>query len=302
MLSEPRRADLGLVLVTALWGLSFPAIRTAMTGGATPLLFVGVRTGLAAAILLPFVLGPLRGQLVGASAPRALLRAAAPLGLLLGASFVTQSLGMTTTSAANSGFITGTTVVMVPFLDRIFRKTPLNPVAFAAAGLALVGVMLAAGVSPSTALEANVGDLWTLVSAAGYGVYMVRLQEPLSRFPHVPFFAAQLAVASVTALALAPFVEVPRLALVPAVLAPLCFCVLFASLAAGLLQFRYQRRSTPVRAALIFAVEPVFAAVFARALIGEALPPNTLFGGMIIMAGVLLSELGPLLRVRAGAT
>jgi len=60
------------------------------------------------------------------------------------------------------------------------------------------------------------------------------------------------------------------------------------------LQAWAQARTTAVRAALVYALEPVFATAYSVALGRERLGPRELLGGSLILAGVLVSELGPL--------
>jgi drug/metabolite transporter (DMT)-like permease len=285
------RADLGLLMVSAMWGLTFPAIRAALTTGTSSFAFVGARFSIAAIIMLPFAY---RGL---AKDGRALIWPSLGLGLLLGSSYVTQTIGMETTTAANSGFITGTSVIMVPFLDALIRKTRIRGFAIAGAIVAIFGMYLLSGLDlskPQALVGGRVGDLWTLFSALGYATYLVLLQKYLLRFGHWSFLTAQLIVVAVTTLAVGPFIEDWQLEFTnPKVLGAVFYCAIFATIGTGLLQFKYQAQSSPVRAALIFALEPVFAGLFAMLLLSEQPGQNALVGGALIIVGVLLAELGP---------
>jgi drug/metabolite transporter (DMT)-like permease len=282
------RADLGLVLVTAIWGLTFPAIRSAMTGGASPLAFVAARFVIAAALMAPLALRGVRRE------GRAMLGPAAGLGLLLGSSYAFQTIGLTTTTAANSGFITGSSVVMVPFLDAVIRRRRPSPAALLGAGVALIGLYLLSGIDDPRALaDGRPGDLWTLACAAGYALYIVLLQDHLGRFDHWPFLFLQLLIVALAAAVTAPLVEEVELALEPGVLGALAFCAVFATVGTGLLQFRFQGRSSPVRTALIFSLEPVFAAGFAVLLLAEVPGPDARLGGALVVLGVLVADVVP---------
>ncbi len=57
------------------------------------------------------------------------------------------------------------------------------------------------------------------------------------------------------------------------------------------MQTRFQKDTTPTRAAVIFSLEPVIASAFAALILGERLGAGGLLGGALILAGVLLSEL-----------
>lgn len=293
-MNEQRRADIGLVVVCILWGLTFPAVRSAVTGGASPMMFVGVRFALAIALLLPF---SLRGF---ARHGTSLIRPSLVLGVLLGGGYAMQTVGMTMTTAARSGFITGTTVVVVPILDTLIRRVPLARATMAGAIVATVGLYCLGGFEDVTAPpEQRAGDLWTLASAISYGVYLILLQANLAQFEHRPLLIGQLAVVSGGAFLLAPFVETPHLALNPTVLGAIAFCAVFATIVTGLMQFRYQGRTSPARVALIFASEPLFAALFAYLLLAEDPGPGALLGGALIVAGVIISDVAPKLLPKA---
>lgn len=289
-MSPSRRADLGLVLVTAIWGLTFPAIRSAVTQGASPLVFVGVRFLLASAILLPFAWPALK------SYGRSLLGPGLVLGATLGGGYAMQTIGLTTTSASKSGFLTGTTVVMVPFLDRLLRGVKIPALAVPSGLMALVGIYLLSGInSAAELLGASVGDLWTLGGALSYAAYMVLLQDRLAHFEHRALLVSQLLFVSLSALVLAPITEVPRLDLSPTVVGAVLFCAIFATIGTGLLHQRCQGRTTPARAALIFSLEPLFAAGFAHLLLGEALGLRAALGGLIIVLAVVGTDFVPTL-------
>ena len=274
-----------------MWGLTFPAIRSALAAGTSPFAFVGSRFLVAGLLMLPFALKDLRRE------GRKILLPAGGLGMLLGASYVTQTIGMETTTAANSGFITGTNVIIVPFLDALVRKTKLSGSAIAGAIIALAGMYILAGFGGTESFsltESRTGDLWTLCSAFGYAMYLVLLQKYLLKFGHWSFLTAQLLVVALTTLALGPFIEDWNLNLSGwSAIWPVMYCALFATIGTGLLQFKFQAESSPVRAALIFALEPVFAAVFAWVLLSEQAGENAILGGILIIAGVVFTEIGP---------
>jgi drug/metabolite transporter (DMT)-like permease len=51
-----------------------------------------------------------------------------------------------------------------------------------------------------------------------------------------------------------------------------------------------QRFTTPNRTALIFSIEPFFAAIFAYLLLGQTLGPREWVGGTLVIAGIITSE------------
>jgi drug/metabolite transporter (DMT)-like permease len=74
------------------------------------------------------------------------------------------------------------------------------------------------------------------------------------------------------------------------------FTGLFATVIAFGVQTVAQRFTSATHTALIFATEPVFAAIFSVLLTGEALGPKELLGCALILAGMLVAEVLPLGR------
>jgi len=145
--------------------------------------------------------------------------------------------------------------------------------------------LLSGGTSPSR------GDWWTLACAAIYAVYMVKLDDYLARSPYQVVLYGQMATAAVLGFAASPLLETPHLALSALSIRTIVLLSLGATAGALYLQNRYQSRTTPTRAALIFLAEPVFAAGFSYLLLHEVLPLRGYFGAALIIGGILLSEL-----------
>jgi drug/metabolite transporter (DMT)-like permease len=73
-----------------------------------------------------------------------------------------------------------------------------------------------------------------------------------------------------------------------------------ASAGAFLIQTRAQREVSPTRTAVIFTMEPVFAGLFGFLLAGERLSGRGWLGAGLILAGMLIAELGGRLRTDGG--
>jgi len=278
--TQRRRADIALLVVAALWGLTFPLIRSAVQD-LDPFVFVPARFGLASIAFLPafFVSPAARRGLRDALLP------GAALGALAWTSYLTQTIGLQTIQAGRAAFITGTAVLMVPLLSPLFRAGRPTARDFGGAALATGGLYL---LTAPTGVGFSAGDGLVLFCAASYAVYIHLLQKVLRR-RHDPVALAFTQVATITACSL---VALPLLGSggsqwTASAWTGVAFCALFATAGTFFLQTRFQGETTPQRAALVFSMEPVFAALFAYFLLAETLPLTGALGAGLILAAVL---------------
>lgn len=275
------RADAALLGLTVLWGITFVAVKDSLAF-TSPFAWLTARFLLGAAVATPFAA---RHGLRLAD-----LRSGAVLGLFLFVGFVLQTTGLALTTPSRSAFITGLYIAIVPFLSFALLRRPPKASSLVGIGVALVGLYLltGGGGGPSGRL---VGDLLTLGCAVAFAFHIVWTERYAPTAPPTVLAAVQLwVVAGLSALAL-PFESV-RLQWSGSLVASLVFCGVFVSAFATSVQTWAQARTSSVRAALLFAMEPVFAAACSVALGRERLEAPELWGGGLIVSGVLLGELG----------
>ena len=225
------------------------------------------------------------------------LRPGLVLGVLLFGGYSLQTVGLETTTPARSAFITGLTVIFVPFVSwRVNRQRPPGR-AFVAPLIALMGLQRLTGVSLSDPIPP--GDALTLGCAVIYACHITAMGKLGQALPALPLTAVQLAVVSVLSVSSLPFVA-RRFEPTPAFWAAVLFTGVVASALALGAQAWAQKRITAVRAAVIYSLEPVFALAWAL-LSGLGWPSAAeLVGGGFILAAVLISEVElPSIRPRA---
>lgn len=283
----------------AVWGSSFAILRGLLRGAeASPIALVAVRMGLASLLLVGFMAAFRRRELLF---HRRLLLDGLLAGGLLGAGFLLQTEGLQRTTASRSGFMTGTLVVFTPLIEfALFRKRPSLP--------ALLGVLLAFGgmtvlSAPwSDAAQATLlGDFLTLLCAIVFAAQIVALGKVAPRHPVLPMVLLQLATTGALAAVAGPLVEHQHFSGAPRLWAAIVYLALFATLLAFGIQTWAQKILPPVRVALISSLEPVFAAIWAALFIGERLTGRELFGGALIVFGVVVGEVGAAWGRRAAA-
>ena len=286
----------------AIWGSSFAILRSLLgDAAASPLALVAVRMSMASALLLGFMAATPGGRAQLRGLRGDLLRDGAIAGGLLGLGFLLQTEGLQRTTASRSGFLTGTLVVLTPLIELVvFRKRPARP-ALSGVLLAFVGITVLSapwsGASQATAL----GDGLTLGCAVVFAGQIVALGRIAPKHPVIPLLLLQLAATGAVAALAGPLVEAQHFSGAPRLWLALLYLAVFATLLAFGVQTWAQRILPPVRVALISALEPVFAALWAALLIGERLTLRELLGGALIVLGVAVGEAGAALRARARA-
>jgi drug/metabolite transporter (DMT)-like permease len=272
-------ALLVLLAVTAVWGVTFVQVKDALA--LYPLFaFLAVRFAIATVVLAPAA-GP-RVRALGRDGTRA----AGALGLLLAGGYALQTAGLERTTVSSAGFVTGMYVVLTPVIALLVFGLRVGRAAWGGVALATAGLALLSGIHGGS----PVGDALVLAGAAVYALQIVLMERYAPRHDALGFTAVEMAAAfavlAVVAVALGQL-ELPR---GWTVWGALLVTGIFASALAFLAQTWAQQRTSATRTALVFAMEPVFAALFGYTLAGDRLGPVGWAGCAVIMAGIVLAE------------
>lgn len=285
---EHLKADALLLGITALWGATFVVVKDALEL-ADGFSFLALRFGVGALALVPFIR---RAHLTAG-----LWKSASWLGLLLFVGFAFQTFGLALTSPSRSAFITGLSVVLVPFGGLLVFKRRPDRFALMGVVLSLVGLALLTG---GFSVEGGgLGELLTLGCAIVFSLHIVFTGELSRRHPALPLVGVQLAVTSALSAACLPFVQT-RVEWTAGLWGAVLVCGVLASALAIGVQTWAQARTTAVHAALIFALEPVFASALSVFLGREVLGARELLGGALIVFAVVAAEGGTSLLRKNG--
>lgn len=286
-------ADLSLLVLTLFWGTTFTVVKEALAI-ASPGVFLAARFGTAAAVLAAVALW--RRDRVGPS----FARHAALLGSFMLGGFVLQTIGLHHTTPSRSGFLTGLAVLVVPFLGKFLLGRTVKPASWVGVALAVIGLaLLTRPFAEDISASVRLGDLLTAGCAVAFALQIVYTSEWSPRHPLVPLTLAQVAITLAGALLLAA-VEQRAFdpARAPAFAGAVVFTGVFMTAGAFFVMNWGQRHTTAIRAALIFALEPVVAALFSHYVGGEPLGPWDWAGGGLIVLAVVAGELGAALEGR----
>jgi drug/metabolite transporter (DMT)-like permease len=287
------RWELAMLAVTAVWGSTFVLVRDAVAQ-VPPFTFIAYRF-LAAALLLAAIRPRLAGgglwdagQPGGGRGPSGALAAGALIGLALFAGYGFQTVGLQYTTASNAGFITGLSVVLTPLLGAVVLRQapgrwPVTGACVAAIGLAFLSLQR---------LEVRRGDALVLGCAFAFAAHILLVGRYAPRLSTYQLAVVQLATAGLLALVWAGVAGDLAVPTSTEVWVALAITSVVASAGAFLIQTRAQREVSPTRTAVIFTMEPVFAGLFGFLLAGERLSGRGWLGAGLILAGMLIAELG----------
>ena len=220
------------------------------------------------------------------------------LGFFMFCGYAFQTAGLRYTTASNSGFITGSSVVLVPLILALFWGKRVTLWVYfgtiaAAAGLYFLTV-------PATGVaHLNRGDVLTFFAALSYAVHIILVGDYAREHS-----AAALSVLQVLACAMMAWLtalgasairwQPMRFHSTSQLWIGIAVCAVFATAVAFSLQLWAQQFTTPSHAAIIFTLEPVFAVITSYFVLSERLGWRSVAGAVLVLAGILVAELlGP---------
>jgi len=290
-MSRRLRADASLVLATILWGATFVVVKDALDN-ASVFAFLALRFALAT-VLMALIFRRAFQKL-----DRHQVRAGALIGTLLFAGYVFQTTGLLYTSPSKAAFITGFGVVLVPIFSALFWRRRINRWVGVGASAALLGLYFLT-VPPAGLTQLNRGDLLVLGCAAVFALHIIVVGRYSARHPVGALSFLQVATTGMLTTFALPVValtglEPIRINWTAGLLFAVIITAVFATAICFSIQVWAQQYTTATHTAIIFTLEPVFAALTSYILLSERLGARALFGAALILAGILLAELkGP---------
>jgi len=275
------KADLGLLAVTIFWGTTFIVSKIALTEISLQN-YLAIRLSLAA-IVMNLIAVRFRKEL-----NKRTIRDGIIIGIFLFISYVFQMWGIQYTSASNAGFITGINVVLVPIFCIIFFRDKPQIASVIGVFLAFFGLFLLSGGSLS---KLNIGDSLVFICAIAVAFHVIFTGRYAPKNNIYLLTAVQLSTTAILSIIFAFFSSNLLVELTFNIFLVLAYLALFGTVFTFLMQTAMQRFTTATRTALVFSMEPVFAALFAYLIAGETLSVMGWTGGIFILAGMIVAEL-----------
>ena len=284
---------LALLVVTMVWGTTFPAMKL-LSAQLDALQLIWLRFAIALLVLGPLWWGMRRSERLWGCA----------LGLLLFVAFWLQIEGLARTSSNRNAFVTGLNVLVVPIIAMLVLGRRYGWRLWAACAMACVGMALMFHENEPW----NLGDSLTLASTVFYATYILALEECSRRNLEFPLRATRMAAAQAFTMCLAATLLLLGRgngmawmgaldALAPSAWMALLYLGLLASVVVVTLQAWGQQRVDAMRSAIVFGLEPVFAALTAWFLLGESLGWAGLAGASLVVTALVFSQMKPPVRI-----
>lgn len=284
-------ADLGLLFVTFIWGTTFVLVQNAIDS-LKPFSFNGIRFLAAAVILMLWLFLFEKKQLK--LVDKKLIFSGIFIGFWLFSGYAAQTIGLQYTTSSKAGFITGLSVVLVPLFSLFLLKQSLNRNAVFGVIVATIGLFL---LTLTDITGFNIGDVYVFICAISFAMHIIFTGKFTSQFPTLLLTVIQITTVSLLSIISSFFFEDWKIIFHTTILLSkqvwiaLLITSVFATAIAFLVQTNFQKYTTTTRVALIFAMEPVFAAITGYFWAHDRLTYSALFGCVLISAGMIFAEL-----------
>ena len=285
--NRTRLAQFGLVFTTLAWGATFVLVKEGLNH-AQPFTF-GAYRFLIATICTIFLVRSQIFQLNKQEVYSAIL-----CGFFLFAGYAFQNFGLwendfyTSTTPSKSAFITSISIVMVPIMLVVAGLQKVSSKIWAAIILAIIGLYL---LLDPTGSGISLGDMFTFGCATCFAIHIILQDLYAKKGIHVTrFFCIQVTTVTVFSFICSFIFDTQSPTWSPELINALLMTGTIATTIAILIMVWAQQILSPSQTALIFSLEPVFAAFFSWILIGELLGFWGWVGGLLVVMAVVWSE------------
>ena len=274
-------ADLTLVLVAIIWGSGFTASKLALDSGFGPFYIMAFRFTIAAIIMKVVFFKKLK------NITKEELRAGAIIGAFLFFAFGTQTVGLLFTTPSKNAFLTGTNVVMVPFIYWAISRVKPDIYSLIAAVACFLGI---GTLSYDGSFSMGLGDTLSLICAVGFACHISLTGYFAKKIDVIKIAYLQMAVAAILSIIAALFFEkLPEEFNKTGVLS-VVYLGIFSTMVAFFLQTMAQKYTTASRTAIILSTEAIFGTLFSVLLLSEQLTINMIIGGCAIFFAIITVE------------
>ncbi len=274
-------ADLALVLVAIIWGSGFTASKMALDSGFGPFYMMAFRFTIAAVIMRVVLHRKLK------NITRDELKAGAIIGAFLFFAFGTQTVGLIFTTPSKNAFLTGTNVVMVPFIYWAISRVKPDIYSIIAAVVCFLGI---GTLSYDGSFSMGIGDTLSLICAVGFACHISLTGFFAKKVDVIKLAFLQMVFAAILSFGTAIFFEDLPAEFSRMGVLSIIYLGFFSTMVAFFLQTVAQKYTTASRTAIILSTEAIFGTLFSVILLSEQLTVNMIIGGCAIFIAIITVE------------
>ncbi|MBN2285764.1 MAG: DMT family transporter [Tissierellales bacterium] len=276
------KADMALLAVTVVWGVSFLLSKNSMNE-LQPYNFLAIR------FFIAFVISSLIFIKRMSKMTKNTIKYGIILGIIMFIMYALQTVGLYYTTVSKSAFITGMNVILVPiFSALILKRVPQRKVIISTI-IAFIGLGLLT--IDDNIGNLNIGDILTLISAFVIALYVIYVGKYTIISDSVALAIVQFGMVALLSTVATFLVETPAWPVTSINWISIFFLSIMCTSLAFIVQSVAQKYTSPSHTALIFTFEPVFAALFGYLFLSEILPPRGLLGAGLIVGSMILMEI-----------
>lgn len=277
----------GLLLLTSIiWGISFVAQSVGMDH-VGPLTFTGVRCTLGGIVLLPYLWFRRGKSSEAVHKKKDLVAGGISCGVILFAGTILQQIGIMTTTAGKSGFLTALYIVIVPVLGLVLHKKQGLKL-WISVGLSLVGLYL---LCMKESMRLNKGDLLLLIGAVVFALHILVIDYFTEKVDGVKMSCIQFFVCGALGLVSMWIFETPRIADILSAWQPILYAGVLSCGIGYTLQIIGQRGMNPTVASLILSLESVNSAIAGWLLLSQRLSGTEVVGCIFVFMAIILAQI-----------
>ncbi|WP_307893181.1 DMT family transporter [Bacillus swezeyi] len=275
------KANMMMLIVNAFWGLSYVFMKMGLGS-------LGIFNLIALRFLIAFFVAGVLLYKPLIKMKQKTIVSSFILGMVLFCVLTLVTFGVSMTSASNAGFLVSLTVIFVPLISSLLMKRlPAWPIR-----MGLVVTLTGIGIlTLKQSLSFHLGDLLCIGGALCYAIHIILTGKLTNEDNPLTIGVLQLGFAGFIALICSTLFEIPSLPTTLHSWTAILGLGIFCSAIGFVCQTIAQRYTTPTHTGLIFATEPLFAAIFAVCFLGEIFSLKELIGALIVISGIFIAQL-----------
>ncbi|MGC8608275.1 MAG: DMT family transporter [Thermoplasmata archaeon] len=268
-----------LLIVTFIWGVTFPVIKEVFLF-LSPTVFLSFRFIIAVIVMIPFVFMQFRGL------NRTRIKYGIIAGIFLFIAYYLQTVGLKYTEPALSGIITGIYVVFIPIISYFYVKRKIMRVEVFSSVFAFAGLVLMSYTS-ITNISIQIGNIMTFIAALFYSFQLVYVSKHAKEIDPIMFSFIQIVMVAIFSTAMIPVDSVPMILNGYSIFV-IIFTAVFATFIAMYIYVKALSWMNVTKVGVILIGEPIFAILTSVYLYGEKLSILTVLGMFIMIISMVV--------------